>query len=328
MKFVRTTRIFWTSLAAVLLLHVLVLAWLSDTLVGWIRLLPSQEPSPVEVSWVLPPPPVQPSPQTKVVPPFSPPAAESSPIGPSPPQPDPAPSTTESSPIPRPRAAEMPKPGVLAVEAYWGVHALDGQPLGRGEIRLEYPNPGEYTLTLTAKAVGWLSVFVSEPVELMSAGRLGPDGLVPTRFKQNTPRRPPAESRFDPTANTAQLNADAPVIPAPQGLQDRLSVAFQLAWIGESQPRGLEPGQRFEIPLATHKELRTVAFQVGDPEDLVLPGGILVSALRVTSDPFQTRRMGQIDLWLDPADRHFPVRILYSEPGGRALDFLAIRSAF
>ncbi len=328
MKFVRTARTFWTSLTAVLLLHALVLAWLSDTLVGWVRLLPSQEPSPVEVSWVLPPPTVQPQSKAKPTIPLPPPAAEPSADEPAPTSTNLDASTTQAAASPGPRAAEMPKPGVLAVEAYWGVHALDGQPLGRGEIRLEYPNPGEYALTLKAKAVGWLSVFVSEPVELMSAGQLGPDGLVPTRFKQNTPRRPPAESRFDPAAKTAQLAADAPVIPAPEGLQDRLSVAFQLAWIGESQPKGLEPGQRFEIPLATHKEVRTVAFQVGDPEDLVLPGGILVSALRVTSDPLQTRRMGQIDLWLDPADRHFPVRILYSEPGGRALDFLAIRSVF
>ncbi|HSG20616.1 MAG TPA: hypothetical protein VLA31_07595, partial [Burkholderiaceae bacterium] len=92
MKFVRTTRIFWVSLAAVLLLHVLVLAWLSDTLVGWVRLLPSQEPPPVEVSWVLPPPPVQPPQRVQTVPPVPPPAAAPSAVEPSPPQPNPTPS--------------------------------------------------------------------------------------------------------------------------------------------------------------------------------------------------------------------------------------------
>jgi hypothetical protein len=213
------------------------------------------------------------------------------------------------------------------MEAYWGEFGLDRQPLGRGEIVLGYPEEERYEIALVARAVGWLSAFVSGPVEIRSEGKLTPDGLVPQRYRQNTPRRGLQESVFDAGAKTARLKPGGPALPAPPGLQDRLSVVFQIAWIGESQRGGLAPGQRFTFPLATDKELKNVAFQVGNEEDLVLPGGILVPALRVTSDPIDSRRMGLIDVWLDPTDRHLPVRIRYTEPSGRALDFLAIRSA-
>lgn len=319
------TRLFSSSLTLVLLLHVLLLVFIWEGPAAWLKLPEEASERPLEVTWVNPAPPELPAaPRAPPPAPVAAPAPDVATVQ------DPAPAAAEVAALPPSpkKAAEMPKSGALAIEAYWGTYALDGEPLGRGEIRLDYPNEKEYALTLSARAVGWVSVFVGGPVELKSAGEIGPDGLIPRSFKQNTPRRPASESRFDPLAKTAQFAADGPLITAPNGLQDRLSVAFQLAWMGESQPEGLQPGQRFDIPLATHKDVQTVRFQVGDPEDLVLPGGILVTALRVTSDPFQTRRMGQIDLWLDPTDRHFPVRILYTEPSGRALDFLAIRSVF
>ena len=323
------TRLFSSSLTLVVLLHVLLLVFIWEGPTAWLRLPEEASERPLEVTWVNPAPPELPPTAAPRAPPPPAPVAAPAPDVATVQDPASAAAAEVAALPPSPKkVAEMPKSGALAIEAYWGTYALDGEPLGRGEIRLDYPNEKEYALTLSARAVGWVSIFVGGPVELKSAGEIGPDGLIPRSFKQNTPRRPASQSTFDPLAKTAQFAADGPLITAPNGLQDRLSVAFQLAWMGESQPEGLQPGQRFDIPLATHKDVQTVRFQVGDPEDLVLPGGILVSALRVTSDPFQTRRMGQIDLWLDPTDRHFPVRIRYTEPSGRALDFLAIRSVF
>lgn len=308
--------------------HLLLLALLRLDL-QWLLRLTSKpvETPPLELAWVRPIPPASAaSPAQNARP-------EPPPPEPPPPEPlavEPAPTETaqaQQAVATTPPIDRVPKSGALAMEAYWGEFGLDRQPLGRGEIVLGYPGEERYEIALVARAVGWLSVFVSGPVEIRSEGKLTPEGLVPERYRQNTPRRGLQESVFDAGANTARLKADGPVVPAPAGLQDRLSVVFQIAWIGESQQGGLAPGQRFSFPLATDKELKNVAFQVGDEEDLVLPGGILVPALRVTSDPIDSRRMGLIDVWLDPTDRHLPVRIRYTEPSGRALDFLAIRSA-
>jgi hypothetical protein len=303
--------------------HLLLLALLWLDLQWLLRLTPRPiEAPPLEFAWVRPIPPAGAVAPVQNARPESPP--------PEPLAVEPVPTEkaqAQQAGAPTPPIDRVPKSGALAMEAYWGEFGLDRQPLGRGEIVLGYPGEERYEIALVARAVGWLSAFVSGPVEIRSEGKLTPEGLVPQRYRQNTPRRGLQESVFDAATNTARLKADGPTVPAPAGLQDRLSVVFQIAWIGESQKGGLAPGQRFTFPLATDKELKHVAFQVGDEEDLVLPGGILVPALRVTSDPIDSRRMGLIDVWLDPTDRHLPVRIRYTEPSGRALDFLAIRSA-
>ncbi len=220
----------------------------------------------------------------------------------------------------------MPSQGAIPLQAYWGRYDQGGQLLGEGEIVMNYPTPAQYQVALTARALGWLSVLVSGPVGIKSEGILTPSGLSPMRFEQVTPRRGRVESRFDPAARSAVLRPNQDPIPTPAGTQDRLSVVFQIAWLGESQPGGLRPGQRFDLPLATLSEVRTLTFHASDREELVFPGGLLLPTIKVVSDPFQFRRVGQIQIWLDQADRHMPARILYTEPDGRALDFLAIRA--
>jgi hypothetical protein len=220
----------------------------------------------------------------------------------------------------------MPSQGAMPMRAYWGRYDEGGQLLGEGEVVMSYPTPAQYQVSLSARALGWLSLLVSGEVSIKSEGILTPSGLSPLRFEQNTPRRGRVESRFDPASRSAVLRPNQSPLPIPLGTQDRLSVVFQIAWLGESQPGGLRPGQRFDLPMATLSEVRNLRFHAGDFEELVFPGGLLLPTIKVVSDPFEFRRVGQIQIWLDQADRHMPARILYTEPDGRALDFLAIRA--
>jgi len=220
----------------------------------------------------------------------------------------------------------MPQQGAMPLLAYWGRYDQGGSLLGRGELSLTYPTPAQYRVQLRAEALGWLALLVRGEVSLVSEGLLSPSGLSPLRFEQVTPRRGRLESRFDPAARQAMLRPNQDPVLMPLGTQDRLSVVFHLAWLGEAQPGGLRPGQRFDVPMATLSEVRTLTFHATDREELAFPGGIVVTALRLVSDPIQFRRLGQIQIWLDQADRHMPARILYTEPDGRALDFLAVRA--
>ncbi len=234
------------------------------------------------------------------------------------------PAAPPSQPVP-PVRESLPAEGGLAIQAFLGEYALGEKPLGVGEIRLSFPGQDRYEIELTARATGWVSALVSGDVRFKSEGTLSPYGLKPKRYSQFTPFRGASESRFDADRG-AQLTPDAPWIYLPAGLQDRLSVVFQLAFIAQTRPEQFGAGQRHVLPMATHREIKPLAFTVSDPEELVLPGGILVSAIKVSSDPFEFRRQGRIEIWLDPADRFYPVRIQYREPGGRVLDFIAIRN--
>lgn len=233
--------------------------------------------------------------------------------------------TPPPAPPPPPVRESLPRTGALAIQAFLGEYAFGQDPLGVGEIRLSFPDPDRYEIELRARARGWVAALVSGEVSFKSEGTLSPHGLKPSRYAQTTPFRGLTESLFDPERG-ARLKPDAAWTYLPAGLQDRLSVVFQLAFIAQTRPEQFGPGQRHVIPMATDREIKPLGFAVGDPEELVLPGGILVSALRVQSDPFEFRRQGRITLWLDPADRFYPVRIQYAEPSGRILDFIAIRN--
>jgi hypothetical protein len=326
----------------VLLAHV-VMAWFAAGLVtGW-----SNPPAPERVLYaqMVPPKPLVPPKPPRPAPSVEPMAVKPPPSPTPPPAPPPARAVVpqpgqsvapagaalggleraEGLRLSRP-ADLMPNQGVMPMQAYWGRYDQGGQLLGEGEVVMAYPTPAQYQVSLSARALGWLSLLVSGEVSIKSEGILTPSGLSPLRFEQNTPRRGRVESRFDPAARSAVLRPNQPALPLPAGTQDRLSVVFQIAWLGESQPGGLRPGQRFDLPMATLSEVRNLTFHAGDPEELVFPGGLLLPTIKVVSDPFEFRRIGQIQIWLDQADRHMPARILYTEPDGRALDFLAIRA--
>jgi len=334
----------WRWLALVLLLHLLIL-WTLDQLTGrdaelrmmprpiQVRLLQAvqsrpapQEPEPAERA------PSEPPPLPALAPNPEPPAARGIQLaeglaGPGAGASDPSATASRPSTPPPPASAQesLPDTGTLAIQAFLGEYELGKEALGVGEIQLRFPAQDRYEIVLRARAQGWVSALVSGEVLFKSEGTLSPFGLKPQRYSQVTPFRGPTESLFDPDRG-ARLKPDAAWTYLPAGLQDRLSVVFQLAFIAQTRPEQFGFGQRHVISMATDRDIKPLAFTVASPEELVLPGGILVTALRVESDPFEFRRMGRIKLWLDPADRFYPVRIQYSEPSGRILDFIAIRN--
>lgn len=214
------------------------------------------------------------------------------------------------------------------MEAYLGAYTPGADSLGRGRLRLSYPSTDRYDIELSAQARRWLRMAFRGEIRVRSTGRIGPAGLIPDRYEQGLVGGTPIASTFDWTLRQATLKAGEAPVPMPDGLQDRLSIAFQLGLLAEADASFLRPGRRVAVPMAGRGRILPLAFTVTDPEELVLPGGILVSAIRVESDPLQTARSGVIRLWLDPADRHLPARIQLSEPGGRVVDFLAVRNDF
>lgn len=222
----------------------------------------------------------------------------------------------------------LPVSGILAVQAYLGRYALDGDPLGRGELWVEFPSPDRYRLRLWAKAEGWASLFVREPVVFESTGRIDDQGLRPEIYRQQTPFRGLSVSRFDTERGTAVLEKGQDPQPLPEDFQDRLSIIFQLSWLSQRNPESLQYGGMTEVKIAGRRRFFEGSFRAELPEDIVLPGGIVVTAIRLVSERMQSNREVQIEIWLDAADQNLPVRILFSEPSGRALDFLVIRDVF
>lgn len=236
---------------------------------------------------------------------------------------DPTPTETAIPPL-----DALPKAGEIQMQAYLGRYQLDSEPLGAGSLTVVFPAPDRYVIRLTAQARGWAAVFVRDEVSFYSEGKLTADGLVPESFASKTPFRGTVRSQFDSQTQKAILQETQAPVDLPPGFQDRLSVIFQLAWIGQTRPQALDYGARHTLTVAGSRNFRAATFSVEGRDDLVLPGGILVSAIRLVSDPIQGRREGHIEVWLDPSDRYLPARMLFQETTGQAVDFLAIRPVF
>lgn len=261
-------------------------------------------------------------------------AYEGDPLQADAPDPDPElaqgePPSPEPPQTPEPSLTELlPQSGEIRMQAYLGRYQLDSEPLGVGNLSVVFPQPDRYEIRLSAQAKGWAAVFVRSPVAFASKGKLTEAGLVPEVFESVTPFRGAVTSSFDIGTGQASLSPGQPSVALPERYQDRLSVIFQLAWVGQTQPGALEFGARHTMTVAGTKEFRAATFTVEGPEDLVLPGGIVVSAIRLLSDKVSGRREGQIEVWLDPSDRYLPVRMLFRETTGQSVDFLAIRAVY
>jgi hypothetical protein len=124
------------------------------------------------------------------------------------------------------------------MHAYLGRYQLDSEPLGVGSLSVVFPQDDRYEIRLSAQAKGWAALFVREELRFYSEGKLTTEGLMPEAFESYTPFRGLMRSSFDALTGQAFLGSRSNGVPMPEAFQDRLSVIFQLAWIGQNRPSG------------------------------------------------------------------------------------------
>lgn len=189
--------------------------------------------------------------------------------------------------------------------------------VGEGRLRWE-PAEGRYRLRLEGE-VPWLGPLIVQTSE----GSVDAQGLVPRRFSDRRLRRGEQVASFSRPAGgpvTVQSSAHPEAQALPPGSQDRLSVVLQLAGLAAAWKT--PPAEPFTLPVVgargdlAHWTLRVVGTEAVRPV-----GAAPVAALkleRVVDDPQETR----VELWLDPAAGHLPLRMRLSDGRGEPLDLL------
>ena len=223
-----------------------------------------------------------------------------------------------------PRPDELPGVGGVSLSVFWGDHS-GNSPVAKGAIELSFPSEGRYQIRLMTKALGWAAVFAPNPLYAETVGRLGPGGFQPERYTHRSPRGREEVSVFDYEKKKIFYSSLKDPLPLPNGIQDRLSFMIQLAWMMKIEPDRFTVGESVLIPMAGRNKVENVNFTVMSDADLVLPGGVLVPAVHLSTYGSGERLKGQIDVWLDRTDRLMPVRIRFEESRGQVLDLLAVR---
>ncbi len=244
-------------------------------------------------------------------------------------QPDEASPSTAKGPVDFstrvPGPDELAKGGSIGLKAFWGDFDKGGQ-IAEGSIELTFPEPGRYSIRLVTEARGWVTMFASKPLFAETYGRIGAGGFIPERYTHQSPRGREETAIFDYQDGKISSTASKEPLPLLKGIQDRLSFMLQLAWMMRTDPEQFAEGSTVSLPIASRKKSEVVNFQVMPDQYLILPVGVLVPAIHLSSTRESDRFSGRIDVWLDRTDRHLPVRIRFEEVRGQVVDMITMRN--
>ena len=232
------------------------------------------------------------------------------------------PSSTDNDDAANPAAAAPPSDGtVLPVYAtrlppastlqYTVQRPGPGRPGIQAELRWR-PTGDTYTLTLGFAVTGWASV-----------GALDLHGIAPERHVETRRGRELRATNFQRDSARITFSGPQTEYPLLPGAQDRLSWMLQLAGVLAADPALGEAGREVALFVAgVRGDAAVWTFTASGPESLELPSGTLASVVHLHREPqrpYDTR----VDIWLDPARHHLPVRLrMQTRADGEGTDFL------
>jgi len=177
------------------------------------------------------------------------------------------------------------------------------------------PEGTRYRLELHTRVLG------REISHLRSEGRTAAGGLEPLRFVDGRRGRDQRAVNFQrDAADGGHISFSGPStqLPLPVGVQDRLSWLLQLAAIVDTDPALQRRGARVSMWVVSPRgEADVWSFVVvgSEPPPQDKPGAPAPLVLKRAPDrAFDT----EVQVWLDPANRHLPLRATWRSEGDSA----------
>ena len=178
-----------------------------------------------------------------------------------------------------------------------------------GEARLDWQptSQGRYTLRLEGLIAG---VTV---LDWVSTGAQDSAGIAPERFVIRRRGRDSQAANFQRDAGKITFSGPTHEFPLPSGVQDRLTWLLQLAAIVDAAPRSYPAGARVTLLVIGARGGSALwRFAVAGPDRV----GETV-ALKLVHEVERVRDT-RVEVWLDPARGHLPLRFVLTPPEGGA----------
>jgi len=228
----------------------------------------------------------------------------------------PAPSASPNVPWPEATAEGQPVPVYAtapptAATLEYTLHRFVQGGVRSGLARIVWaPTAEGYTLSLAA---------VGGPLAGLGAASRGvfdAAGLAPERFVDRRHGRDVRATNFQREAGRLGHSGSPVTTELQPGTQDRLSWLLQLPAVLQSNPALAQPGAQVLMWVAVGRGAPQVwAFTVTGSTRVELADGTAVPALhlqRKSDLPYDQ----QVDVWLDPARQHLPLRVRLAAPPG------------
>ncbi|WP_028997372.1 DUF3108 domain-containing protein [Azohydromonas australica] len=179
---------------------------------------------------------------------------------------------------------------------------------GTGELRWR-PGAGQYEASLTGEVAG-INV-----LDWRSTGALDGAGIAPERYLVRRRGREAQAANFQREDGKITYSGPTTEFPLPAGAQDRLSVLLQIPAIVAADPQRFGAGERIQLFVTGARgDADAWTFVVEGEQTVAGPAGE-VRSLKLSRQPrkkYDTR----VEIWLDPARHHLPVRARLSAAGG------------
>lgn len=205
-----------------------------------------------------------------------------------------------------PSVIELPVyPTRLPAAGRWRYQLQRGLAAGEAELSWTPAVDGRYELRLEGRIAG---VTV---LDWVSRGTVDAHGLAPERFVIRRRGRDHQAANFQRDAGKVSFSGPTHELPLLPGVQDRLGWLLQLPAVIEAAPERFGPGARVVLMVVGARGGADVwTFTVVGPDHVADTPALKL--LREARRPHDT----QVEIWLDPARGHLPLRALLAQPDG------------
>ena len=150
-----------------------------------------------------------------------------------------------------------------------------------------------------------------------SRGLIDGEGVSPVRHTELQRARETRAVNFQREAGLITFSGPQLAYALRPGAQDRLSWWIQLPAIVEGDAALARPGASVQIfVVGARGDAEAWRFEVQGHEPLELPAGSVAQALHLRREPTRPYD-SRVEVWLDPARQHLPVRAVFTTlPGG------------
>jgi Protein of unknown function (DUF3108) len=208
----------------------------------------------------------------------------------------------------------IPVAGAFPYTFYYGDYSLNNA-LGSGSFIVE-SGDGKYKLVLIGKASGLTSLIFSGAT-YRSEGMFGNDGFAPQLYAEKSGNRAERVALVD--YSTKEVTFGDQKKAALLGMQDRVSVIWQVGLVLKAKSEFIEKGMTLPIPLMSARSLDNAQFISQGLVDID-KRGVLVKAAHFKFKPSNPLNKAQIDLWYDLNNLPQPLRIRWIDERDRTID--------
>jgi hypothetical protein len=225
---------------------------------------------------------------------------------------------TPLPPEPRePPAAEVPAPVYAtrlppSMRLRYDLHRAAAT--GQAELVWQ-TEPGRYAMVWRSQIVGGTTVGGA------SRGAWQDHGIEPERYTEGRSGRDQRAVNFQRETGLLTFSSSQRMVTLAPGSQDRLSWMMQLAGVLAADATLGMPGRWIAMPVASARgDVDLWRFEVAGFEATKTVDGAIVTLLHLRREPLRPYDT-QVDVWVDPARHHLPVRVrMRAAPDGAVTD--------